>query len=366
MLTFDNGKFDKLFDFNFRFPDQDLKQVHMDLAASVQSVLEQIVLKICTNLKSEYNNVDNLCLAGGVALNCVANSKILKSGLFKNIWIQPAAGDAGGALGAALAYYYLHKNHQRYATNADQMSGAYLGNEFTDSEIEQQLTDCGAIFEKKNRQQIIQDTAFALSDHKAVAWFQGRMEFGPRSLGNRSILASPISADMQKKLNLKIKFRESFRPFAPAILKQDSTEWFDIAGDFPYMLFTATLNEKYQIPISTGQEKLFGIDLLNIQRSTVPAITHVDFSARVQTVSVSTNPLFHDLITEFKKITGVPILVNTSFNVRGEPIVCTPVDAFKCFMGTDLDILVIGNYFFVKENQNTKLKLDYQNKYSKD
>ncbi len=364
-LEMTNKKFDELFDFSFRLPDQDLKQIHMDLAASIQSVLEEIILKICIHLKSEYQ-IENLCLAGGVALNCVANRALLKSGLFKNIWVQPAAGDAGGSLGAALACYYLNDNNNRKNYGSDQMSGSYLGNEFTDSEIENQLIECGAVFEKKPTEQIICDTAKSLAENKAIGWFQGRMEFGPRSLGNRSILASPMSAEMQKNLNLKIKFRESFRPFAPAILAEDQSQWFDVSTSSSYMLFTSGLKSLYQISVTADEQKLFGIDLLNVRRSVVPAITHVDFSARIQTVSASTNPLFHLLISEFKKRTGVPILVNTSFNVRGEPVVCSPRDAFLCFMGTGLDILVIGSYCLIKENQDQKLITDYTNKYSKD
>ncbi len=341
-LAMTNKKFDQLFDFNFRTPESILKQVHMDIAASIQQVLEEIILKICHHIKNEFQ-IENLCLAGGVALNCVANGAIHRSRIFKNIWVQPAAGDAGGALGAALAYYYLHEQKKRKIESEDSMRGSYLGPSFSDLEIERQLKESGAVFEKKSESEILTDTALCLSENKAIGWFQGCMEYGPRALGNRSILASPIPVDMQKTLNLKIKFRESFRPFAPVVLDEDSMEWFDIKIKSPYMLFVA-----------------------QVKKNILPAVTHVDSSARLQTVSKKTNIKFYQLISEFKKITGVPVLVNTSFNIRGEPIVCSPKDAFRCFMGTDLEILVIGNYFLRKEDQNSKLQKQYLNQFVND
>ena len=342
-LTMTNKKFDRLFDFNLRSEDQEMRQVHMDIAASVQAVLEEVIIKIALDMKAKYKT-ENLCLAGGVALNCVANSALLKQKIFENIWIQPAAGDAGGALGAAFIAHSLRAEPlQKIKTQHDQMTGAYLGSSFSDIEIETQLIACGAHFEKKIEAEILQLTAIKLSENKAVGWFQGRMEFGPRSLGNRSILASPLLSDMQKNLNLKIKFRESFRPFAPSVTEEDCAEWFDFQGDSPYMLFVA-----------------------QVKKNILPAVTHVDGSARLQTVSKKTNIKFHSLICEFKKITGVPVLVNTSFNIRGEPVVCSPTDAFRCFMGTDLDVLVIGNYFLKKEDQNKNFKKSYQDQFAKD
>lgn len=364
-LKMTNKAFDKLFENSFRRPDQQLKQVHMDIAASIQNVLEEAILKICKFLHQKHN-IDNLCLAGGVALNCVANSEILKQNYFKNIWVQPAAGDAGGSLGAALAYYYLHEKKQRPQIPEDQMQGAFLGPEYSDADIELSLRKAGAVFIKKSEAEILNLTAFDLFNDLAVGWFQGRMEFGPRALGHRSILASPKSPNMQKKLNLKIKFRESFRPFAPAILQSEVKDWFNFDRQSPYMLFVADVNIKHRINLSSEQEKLFGIDKLNVIRSNVPAVTHIDYSARLQTVSENSNKKFHSLIENFFKLSGVPILVNTSFNVRGEPIVSSPEDAFKCFMATDLDRLVIGSFYLIKEHQDQNLRIDYKNKFTED
>jgi len=364
-LTMTNNKFAKLFNMERREPENKLLQIHMDIAASIQAVTEEIVLKITRFLYNEYK-IENLCMAGGVALNCVANSKILKDGLFKNIWIQPASGDAGGALGAAQAFYYQELNNKREILKTDSMKGSYLGPQFTDDEVENELKNCGANYKKLNLDQIIKDTANALSEEKAVGWFQGRMEFGPRSLGNRSIIADPRSDKMQKNLNLKVKFRESFRPFAPAVLFEKVSEWFEINVESPYMLLVADIKKSKQIQMTNKQKKLFGLDKLNVKRSGIPSVTHVDYSARIQTVHKETNPIFHKLIEEFEKITKYPVLVNTSFNVRGEPIVCTVTDAFNCFMGTDLDVLVCNNFILYKDNQNKNLVKDYKDKYELD
>jgi carbamoyltransferase len=364
-LTMTNNKFAKLFNMERREPENKLLQIHMDIAASIQTVTEEIVLKITRFLFKEFK-MPNLCLAGGVALNCVANSKILKEGLFKNIWIQPASGDAGGALGAAQAFYYQELNNKREISKVDLMKGSYLGPQFTDNQVENELKNCGANYKKLNLDQIIKDTAKALSEEKAIGWFQGRMEFGPRSLGNRSIIADPRSEKMQKNLNLKVKYRESFRPFAPAVLFEKVSEWFEINSESPYMLLVADVKKIKQVQMTNEQKNLFGIDKLNVKRSSIPSVTHVDYSARIQTVHKETNPTFHKLIEEFERITKYPVLVNTSFNVRGEPIVCSITDAFNCFMGTDLDILVCNNFILYKSDQNKELLKDYKNKYELD
>jgi carbamoyltransferase len=364
-LTMTNNKFAKLFNMQRREPENKLLQIHMDMAASIQAATEEIVLKITRFLFKEFK-ISNLCMAGGVALNCVANGKILKDGLFKNIWIQPASGDAGGALGAAQAFYYQELNNKRQILKTDSMKGSYLGPQFTDDEVENELKNCGANYKKLNPDQIIKDTAKALSEEKAVGWFQGRMEFGPRSLGNRSIIADPRSEKMQKNLNLKVKYRESFRPFAPAVLFEKVSEWFDINSESPYMLLVADVKKSKQLQMTNEQKNLFGIDKLNVKRSSIPSVTHVDYSARIQTVHKEKNLTFYKLIEEFERITNYPVLVNTSFNVRGEPIVCSATDAFNCFMGTNLDVLVCNNFILNKQDQSVKLLKNYKNKYELD
>ena len=364
-LTMTNNKFSKLFGQPVRDAKKDLlTQFHMDIAASIQSVTEEIVLRMTKNISSKYK-INNLCLAGGVALNCVANGKILDEKIFKNIWIQPAAGDAGGSLGAALAYWYheLEKPREEFQ---DKMKGSYLGPKFENEIIEQKLKSLSANYKKYRRDEMISLTAKELSNEKTVGWFQGRMEFGPRALGGRSILADPRSEKMQKQLNLKIKFRESFRPFAPSILREDVNDWFELNNDSPYMLLVSEVKKDKQIKMNVEDEKLFGIDKLNIKRSSIPAITHVDYSARIQTVHKETNPRYYDLINEFKKNTNCPVLVNTSFNVRGEPIVCSVEDAFNCFMGTNLDILVVEDFVLLKDQQDKSLIKDYKNKFELD
>ena len=364
-LTMVNNNFCNLFGEKRRDPEkEDLKEFHMDIAASIQSVTEDIVLKIAESIKEEYN-INNLCLAGGVALNCVANGRILKKKIFENIWIQPAAGDAGGALGAALGFWHLELNKERVIDGND-MKGSYLGPKYSDEDIVKSLKINQAVFHKKQYKELLEITASELSEGKAIGWFQGRMEFGPRALGCRSIIADPRSASVQKQLNLKVKFRESFRPFAPAILKEKVKDYFDIDSDSPYMLLVANIKKELQINMSPDEKKLFGIEKLNIKRSEVPAITHVDYSARIQTVDKNTNLRFYDLIESFYKKTKCPILVNTSFNVRGEPIVCTVDDAFNCFMGTDLDILVCEDFILYKNEQKKELITDYKNKYKLD
>jgi carbamoyltransferase len=364
-LTMTNSKFARLFNMKRREPENELSQIHMDMAASIQAATEEIVLKITRFLFKEFK-LPNLCMAGGVALNCVANGKILKEGLFKNIWIQPASGDAGGALGAAQAFYYQELNNKRKILKTDSMNGSYLGPQFTDDQVENELKSCGANYKKLTPDQIIKNTAKALSEEKAIGWFQGRMEFGPRSLGNRSIIADSRSEKMQKNLNLKVKYRESFRPFAPAVLFEKVSEWFEINCESPYMLLVADVKKSKQFQMTNKQKNLFGIDKLNVKRSSIPSVTHVDYSARIQTVHKETNPIFHKLIEEFERITKYPILVNTSFNVRGEPIVCSVTDAFNCFMGTDLDVLVCNNFILYKDNQKKDLFKDYKNKYELD
>ena len=364
-LTMTNKKFSELFGEPVRNPEKDkLTQFHMDIAASIQAVTEEIILKIVKDLVREYK-IKNLCLAGGVALNCVANGKILKNKIFDNIWIQPAAGDAGGSLGAALAYWH-HELKKPRAEFKDQMKGSYLGPKFEKETIASALNKLKANYKELNKDEIISLVAKELANEKTVGWFQGRMEFGPRALGGRSILADPRSERMQKELNLKIKFRESFRPFAPSVLREDVSEWFDLNSDSPYMLLVSEVKKDKQIKMSVEDEKLFGIEKLNIKRSSIPAITHVDYSARIQTVHKDTNPRYYELIKEFKKNTNCPVLVNTSFNVRGEPIVCSIEDAFNCFMGTNLDILVIEDFILFKDQQDKSLRKDYKNKFELD
>ena len=359
-LTMTNKKFHNLFGENPRDSKKEkLTQFHMDIAASIQKVTEDIMIKLAKSLKEEFN-ISNLCLAGGVALNCVANGKILKEKIFDNIWVQPAAGDAGGSLGAALALWHIEENNPRVVNLNDDMQGSYLGPEYSQKEIQNELDKIGAVYKIKNEEDLLNQTADDLSIGEAIGWFQGRMEFGPRALGNRSILGDPRSSEMQKNLNLKVKYRESFRPFAPSILKEDLTEWFDISEDSPYMLMVANINKDKTIKMTKDQKKKFGIDKLNIKRSEIPAVTHVDYSARIQTVHKETNEKYYKLIKKFKEKTNCPVIVNTSFNVRGEPIVNTPSDAFSCFMGTELDKLVIGNFYLEKKSQNISLKKDYK------
>ena len=365
-LTMTNKKFANLFGQKVRDAKYEkLTQFHMDIAASIQKVTEGIMIKIIKSLKEEFN-ISNLCLAGGVALNCVANGKILKSQIFDNIWVQPAAGDAGGSLGAALALWHIDQNNSRIVDYKDSMQGSYLGPEYSQQEIEEQLNKAGAKYKIFKDEELLDKTATDLSKEEAIGWFQGRMEFGPRALGNRSILGDPRSSEMQKNLNLKVKYRESFRPFAPSILKEDLSEWFDLNVDSPYMLMVSNISEDKTIKMTDDQKKLFGIDKLNVKRSEIPAVTHVDYSARIQTVDKETNKKYYELIEKFKEKTNCPILVNTSFNVRGEPIVNTPLDAFNCFMGTDLDKLVIGNCYLDKNNQNSSLKKDYTKEFELD
>ena len=365
-LTMTNKKFNNLFGQKPRNPNNEkITQFHMDVAASVQKVTEDIMINLAKSIREEYG-IKNLCLAGGVALNCVANGKILKEKIFDNIWIQPAAGDAGGSLGAALALWHIEQGNVRSVNPNDDMRGSYLGTEFTQEEIEKELKAVGANFKKLNYDDLINKTADFLSKEKAIGWFQGRMEFGPRALGGRSILADPRSEKMQKNLNLKVKYRESFRPFAPSILREDLSNWFDLNVDSPYMLLVSDIRSEKKIKMTEDQRKLFGIDKLNIKRSEIPAVTHVDYSARIQTVTKNTNKSFYDLILKFKEKTSCPVIVNTSFNVRGEPIVNSPTDAFNCFMGTELDYLVIGNCILDKRDQNINLKKDYTKEFELD
>ncbi len=365
-LTMTNGRFDALFGGPARKPEQLLTQRHMDIAASIQAVTEDVVLRLTRSLAAE-TKMKNLCLAGGVALNCVANGIVLRDRRFDKIWIQPAAGDAGGALGAALAAYHDQKGLPRVRSNdRDGMQGAYLGPTFAQSEIERELIAAGAKFIVLEEDGLLETTVKALADEKAVGWFQGRMEFGPRALGARSILGDPRSPAMQKMLNLKVKYRESFRPFAPAVLREDLANWFEMDTDSPYMLLVAPVKKSRQRDMSEAESMLFGIDKLNVPRSDIPAVTHVDYSARIQTVHCDTNRRFHALISKFKALTGCPVLVNTSFNVRGEPIVCTPGDAFGCFMGTEIELLVIGNCVLRKEEQDSALKRDYRDVFDPD
>lgn len=364
-LTMTNARFDELFGGPARSPEGELTQREMDLAASIQAVTEEVVIKLAREIRRATGQ-KNLCLAGGVALNCVANGKLLRERIFDNIWIQPASGDAGGALGAALGAYHLMLNGPRSVKSTDSMKGAYLGPEYGQEEIEERLSNVGANFNTLSDEELIHVTAQALADGKAVGWHQGRMEFGPRALGGRSIVADPRSPSVQKQLNLKVKYRESFRPFAPSVLREDVQDWFDLESDSPYMLFVADVAKSKQTPMTEEQQTLFGIDKLNVPRSAIPAVTHVDYSARIQTVDQTTNSRYHKLISKFKELTGCSVLVNTSFNVRGEPIVRTPEDAFNCLMGTDIDFLAVGNCVMRKEGQDRSLLKDYKNFYELD
>ncbi len=365
-LTMTSRKFDALFGGPPRRADTLLTQRHMDLAASIQAVLEEVVLRMTRSLLQE-TGAKNLCLAGGVALNCVANGKIQRDQRFERLWIQPAAGDAGGALGAALAAYHVFQGQPRSLSGCgDRMHGSYLGPEFAQDEIERRLSDAGAKFTVVDESDLLDACVQALAAQKAVGWFQGRMEFGARALGARSILGDPRSPEMQSLLNLKVKFRESFRPFAPSVLREHVSEWFELDDDSPYMLLVADVAERRRYSITEEQKKLFGIDKLNVPRSEIPAVTHVDYSARIQTVHRETNPRYYALIQRFYEATGCPVLVNTSFNVRGEPIVCTPEDAFRCFLGTNLDLLAVGNCLLVKEDQDSKLTHDHKSSFDLD
>ncbi len=365
-LTMTNEKFDGLFGGPPRRPEQPLTQREMDLAASIQVIVEEVVLKLAKGIAREFD-VANLCLAGGVALNCVANGKLARAKIFERMWMQPAAGDAGGALGAALvAFHGYEKQPRAISTGLDAMQGGYLGPEFPLEEIQRRLAGAGAVFDTLGDRELVDACAGSLAEGKALGWFQGRMEFGPRALGARSILGDARSPTMQKTLNLKVKYRESFRPFAPAVLAEDANRWFQIHCESPYMLLVADVAERHRIAMTEAQRALFGIDKLNVPRSSIPAVTHVDYSARVQTVHRETNPRFHELISSFKDRTGCPVIVNTSFNVRGEPIVCTPEDAFRCFMGTGIEALAIGNCFLAKERQNPALKQSYESAFELD
>lgn len=365
-MTMTNSKFNDLFGAPPRTAESKLTQREMDLAASVQIVTEDVVIGLAKGIKKETGQ-KNLCLAGGVALNCVANGKLLREKIFDNIWIQPAAGDAGGALGAALGAYHIHLDQPRLPiSGADGMFGTYLGPSYSESSSCETLDQIGAVYDKCNEAELISRTAQYLAEGNAIGWFNGRMEFGPRALGARSIIADPRSSEMQKQLNLKVKYRESFRPFAPSVLSEDVSDWFDLDEASPYMLLVADVSQDKRLSMTAEQEDLFGIDKLNVVRSEVPSITHVDYSARVQTVHKETNPRYHSLISKFKELTGCSIVVNTSFNVRGEPIVCTPQDAFRCFMGTELDILVIDNLILTKDQQDASLAEMYELKYELD
>ena len=365
-FTMTNDKFHHIFGGPPRKSESKLSQKEMDIAASIQKVTEEIVVKLAKSI-AEKTGEKNLCLAGGVALNCVANGVLLREKIFDDVWIQPASGDAGGALGAALAGWYLYHGKQRKTTgDRDSMRGSYLGPEFSDQEIRVALENCNAKYDRLEEFDLIDRVTTALTQGKAVGWMNGRMEFGPRALGNRSIIADPRSQTMQTQLNLKIKFRESFRPFAPSVLEKHLSEWFEIERESPYMLFVADLEKSRRYEMTQEQKKLFGMEKLKVPRSSVPAITHVDYSARIQTVHEDTNPRYHALIKRFYEKTGCPMLVNTSFNVRGEPIACSPRDAFKCFMGTDLDVLVIGNFILFKADQDTSSRKNYQDQYELD
>lgn len=363
-LTMTNEKFNALFDFNYRSPESELQQVHMDLAASVQFVLEEIVLKICRSLSAQYK-IENLCLAGGVALNCVANGKIYQENLFKNIWVQPAAGDAGGSLGAALAAYHQHLGNERTPAHSDSMKGSFLGPEFSEEQIQKYLVENKIIYKKFTDVELLDYISNQLIEEKVIGWFQGRMEFGPRALGNRSIIADARSSKMQKKLNLKIKFRESFRPFAPAVLEEEAPMWFEYNTTSPYMLMVAKVANDKLLPSKT-EKPASAMERLNQIRSVIPAVTHIDNTARIQTVNSDTNLKFYNLIKSFKNKTQTPVLINTSFNIRGEPIVCSPKDAYRCFMGTDMDILVLENFVLIKEDQPKEKLNDYKDNFELD
>jgi carbamoyltransferase len=364
-LTMTNSKFHDLFGAPPRKAGDTLTQREMDLAASVQAVTEEAVLRLVRAAVTE-TGIGNVCLAGGVALNCVGNGKVLRDGAAKNLWIQPAAGDAGGALGAALIGHYLHLDQPRRAVQPDAMRGAYLGPEFAQADIEQRLRAAGAVFSVLDDAALFDACARGLAEEKALGWFQGRMEFGPRALGGRSILGDPRSVNMQTTLNLKVKYRESFRPFAPSVLREHVAEWFELDGDSPYMLLVADVAVTRRKAMSEEEQALFGIDKLKVPRSDIPAVTHVDYSARIQTVHAETNPRYHSLISRFNELTGCPVVVNTSFNVRGEPIVCTPEDAFRCFMGTEIELLAVGNCLMRKEDQDPALKLNYETAFELD
>jgi carbamoyltransferase len=365
-LTMTNRKFASLFGQEVRKPDELLTPFHMDVAASIQAVTDEVVLRLTRAIAAE-TGARHLCLAGGVALNCVANGKVLRDGRFDRIWIQPAAGDAGGALGAALAGYHLFQHQPRVTGNAvDGMAGALLGPSYDQADIEERLNATGACYTTVADADVVEHAARALAEGQAVGWMQGRMEFGPRALGARSILGDPRSPTMQKMLNLKVKYRESFRPFAPSVLREDVADWFELDGDSPYMLLVAGVRPERRRRMSAEEQALFGIDKLNVPRSDIPAVTHVDYSARIQTVHRDSNPRYHGLIERFKQLTGCPVLVNTSFNVRGEPIVNTPEDAFRCFMGSEIDMLVAGNCILRKGEQNPALKLDYRDAFELD
>ena len=357
-LTMTSPKFHDLFGAPPRQPEEKLEQIHMDLAASIQAVTEEVILRLTRAIHRE-TGIHNLCLAGGVALNCVANGKVLRDNKFDGLWIQPAAGDAGGALGAALAIHHIHLGQPRVSNGQDKMRGSYLGPAFEQADIERRLTAAGAKFTVLDDDTLFQACAIALGEGKALGWFQGRMEFGPRALGGRSILGDARSPSMQSVLNLKVKYRESFRPFAPSVLREDVADWFELNCDSPYMLLVANVIKNRIHPMTESEQKLFGIDKLNVSRSEIPAVTHVDYSARIQTVHIDTNPRYHALISAFKARTGCPVIINTSFNVRGEPIVCTPEDAFRCFMGTGIEILAVGNCFLKKDDQDSSLKFNY-------
>lgn len=364
-LTMTSQKFHDLFGGPPRKADEPLTQHHMDLAASVQAATEEIVLRLTRAIRNE-TGIKNLCLAGGVALNCVANGKVLRDGQFDNVWIQPAAGDAGGALGAALAIHHIHLSEPRNVDGQDQMRGSYLGPAFEQADIERRLTAAGAKFTVFTDEALFATSANALAEGKALGWFQGRMEFGPRALGGRSVLGDARSPSMQSVLNLKVKYRESFRPFAPSVLREHVADWFELDVDSPYMLLVANVVQKRRRAMSKVEQALFGIEKLNIPRSDIPAATHVDYSARIQTVHEATNPRYHALLTAFHQQTACPVIVNTSFNVRGEPIVCTPEDAFRCFMGTEIEALAVGNCYLRKEDQDPALKLNYETAFELD
>ena len=365
-LTMTNSRFDALFGQPARKAEDQLTQFHMDIAASVQSVTEEIVLRLTRSLASE-TGIRNLCLAGGVALNCVANGRVFRDGRFEKVWIQPASGDAGGSVGSALALYHQQLGKPRIQSKFfDGMNGSFLGPSHAQGDVERRLRELGAVFTVLEDGDLLDATAQALADEKAIGWFQGRMEFGPRSLGGRSILADPRSPKMQKTLNLKVKYRESFRPFAPSVLREDVSEYFELDIDSPYMLIVADVNKDRRREMTPSEQALFGIEKLNISRSDIPAVTHVDYSARIQTVHQETNPRYHALLSRFKSLTGCSVLVNTSFNVRGEPIVCTPEDSFRCFMGSEIDVLVVENCYLRKDQQDISLKVDYSNAFELD
>jgi carbamoyltransferase len=365
-LTMTNERFASMFGGPARKPDDLLTQRHMDLASSVQAVTEEVMLKLARSTAAQ-TGLKNLCLAGGVALNCVVNGKLLRDGCFENIWIQPAAGDAGGALGASLSAYHGFLGKPRSPSDgSDRMRGSYLGPAYEQHDIEARLGGVGAVFEVMGDDALLAACAQDLAEGRALGWFQGRMEFGPRALGGRSILGDARSPAMQSVLNLKVKYRESFRPFAPSVLREDVADWFEIDKDSPYMLLVAGVKASRRIAMTEKQQSLFGIEKLNVPRSEIPAVTHVDYSARIQTVHTDTNPRYYRLLSEFKRRTGCPVLVNTSFNVRGEPIVCTPEDAFRCFMGTEIEVLAVGNCYLRKQAQNSALKLNYENLFELD